>query len=57
MSILHVDVAKSGTYRTSHVQVFVRSLRLPIIFTRQGGHPVDIGRSNSLVIIFLLLCD
>jgi len=31
-------MAKSGTYRTSHVEVFVRSLRLPII-TRQGGQP------------------
>ena len=31
---------KSDTYWTSHVEVFVRSLRLSIIFSRQGGHPV-----------------
>jgi len=34
-------MAKSVTYQTLHAAVFVHSLHLPIIFMRQGGHPVQ----------------
>ena len=44
ISLRHI--AKSGTYRTSHAEVFTRSLRLPIIFIRDmAAIAFDIGRS------------
>jgi len=49
--VLFVSVERGKVwYVTSHVEVFVRSLHLSIIFTWQGGHPgFRYWGSNGLV--------